>query len=292
MTSDHNHTTNSNAEPDNASLRSVLRTRADLLTIAPPPIPTVRRNARKRRTRRRMVQGMSGLAVTCAVVAGVIAWSPGQDAGIGPSPTNTDRPSPTRTAAPPSHRPTQTTTSTPSPTTPTSTPSRTTSGSGFLLASDLGAGWTGPDTTAAPPRPELEVAGSACSTAGGYQPSVPLTPAPNTLFRYSAPGKQPNSLFEAVYVFAPGTGPTVMAKVRATLKTGCGLPAYIKLLASPQTVADEAIVYTAGENTRNILVRSGDRVATLAITTVPAGQAGTDLLTTIAQQMATRLMAG
>lgn len=286
MTSGHNHTTDGGAEPEDAALASGLRTRADLFAIAPPPITAVRRNARKRRTRRKMVQGMSGLAA-CAVVAGVFAWSPRQDTGIGPTPANTGRPSPLQTSAPPSPAP-----STPSPSAPSapSAPVRTTSGSGYLLASDLGPGWTGPDPNSVP-LAELDVAGSLCSTVG-YKPSIPVAAAPNQRFMYWAPGKQPTSLYEAVFVFAPGTGPSVMAEARTALKTGCGHSTYIKLLASPQTSADEVIVYTAGTDTRDILVRSGDRVASAGIAVVPAGQAGTDLIATLAQQMAARLKAG
>jgi hypothetical protein len=83
-----------------------------------------------------------------------------------------------------------------------------------------------------------------------------------------------------------------MAKVRAALKTGCGEPGFIKLLASPPIVTDEAIVYTAGGDTRNVLVRSGDRVASMVVNSIPAGQAGTDWITEVTQQMAARLKAG
>lgn len=296
-----NHLTDSGIEPENAPLRSELRTRADLVTIIPPPIPLVRRNARKRRMRRRVVRGLSGMAVTCAVVAGVIVFSPGQDTGISPAPTNTDRPSPTRTAGSPSPTPNptpstkstsaNTSTNTPPTSTSSSTSSLSTSASSYLLASDLGAGWTGPDGSSAP-RTELIVAGSDCQNAGVYQPQVPVTPAPNKIYRNPDTGPQPNVALEAVYLFAPGTGPAVMTKVRAALKTGCGQPGTIKLLTSPPTAADETIVYTSDGNTRNILVRSGDRVASILLSTIPAGQEGTTWITEVAQRMATRLMAG
>ena len=118
-----------------------------------------------------------------------------------------------------------------------------------------------------------------------------MTPAPDKLYHYSVPGKQTNILYEAVFTFAPGTGPSVMAKVRAVVKTGCGLPNF-KLLTSPPTVADEVIVYTEGTDVRSVLVRSGDRVASMIVNTFPAGQTAEPWIDTVAQQMAIRLTAG
>jgi hypothetical protein len=271
-------------EPETDALRSGLLTRAGLITIAPPPIPAVRRNAKKRRTRRRTVQGLSSLAATCGVVASVIAWSPGQDVGIGPAPADEDTPTATRTMAPPSPLPTHTTRSTTAP------PAQTTSASDYLRASDLGAGWTGPDSDLAP-RPALSVGTTQCEIAGDYRAQVPVTPAPNKDYSFPASGGQTNKLFEAVYTFAPDTGPTVMANVRAALKTGCGLPKYIRLLDTPSTVADEAIVFTVGGG-RNVLVRSGDRVASVVVDPIPAGPAGIAWITDVARQMAIRLTGG
>ena len=163
----------------------------------------------------------------------------------------------------------------------------TPSTSGLLPASDLGAGWTGPQA-AAGGLSELDVAGDECQN---YQPQVPVTRPVN--YTYFAPGgDQRRTVVEVVYTFAPGTGPTVMAKVRAALQTGCGQPKNIKLLATPQSVADEAIVYTSGEPSRFILVRSGDRVAVLIVDIPPDGQQGALWLNEVTQQMAVRLVGG
>jgi hypothetical protein len=268
-------------EPEADTLRAGLHAEADIFTVSRPPIAAVRRRAGKRRTWRWTLQGLSGAAVTCAVIAGIAVWTPGRDAASGPTPWSSGA-APARTA-----QPTPTTTSGPS----TSAPP-TGSTSGYLLSSDLGTGWTGPVGSPSI-RTELTVAGSACQNANVYQPQVPVTPAwSNTYDEHSASGKQTNVLFEAVYTFAPGTGTGVLDKVRAALGTGCGSPASIKLLASLPAIGDEAIVYTAGGDSRNILVRIGDRLASAVVNIVPSGQDGTGWIDHVAQQMAARLAAG
>lgn len=281
MTRDH--AAEDDFDPETEALRHGLRSRADLVTITRPPIPAVRQRARKQRTRRGILQGLSVVVATCGVAAGVVAWSPASDtstsptpSAMGPAPTPTPMPTHTTTTAP---KPTPT----PTPSTPTQTTPFT---SGLLLASDLGAGWTGPEGSMG--LADLDVAGGECQN---YQPQVPVAPPVN--YDYMAPGgDQRHTVVEIVYTFAPGTGPTVMAKVRTALQAGCGHPKYIKLLATPQSVADEAIVYTSGEPSRFILVRSGDRVAVLIVDIPPTGQQGTLWLDEVTQHMAVRLVGG
>ncbi|MEY9894627.1 hypothetical protein ABIA31_008313 [Catenulispora sp. MAP5-51] len=269
-------------EPETGdALRSGLHARAGRVDISPPPIGAVRQRAQKRRRRRGMVQGLSGLAVTCAVVVGIVAWSPGGGDVAGPGPTSTTDASSAR----PSRTPTPTPTPQPKPTT-----SRTTSISDFLLASDLGAGWTGP--VASPvPRPGLSLAGSYCEDTGYYSSQTPVEPAPNKLY-YFTTQKNAAETEEAVYTFAAGTGASVMEKVRTALVAGCGDPKLIKVLASPSTVADEAIVFTTGGGGGNILVRSGDRVASAALNLIPPGQDRVVWMVAVAKQMAVRLTGG
>ena len=233
------------------ALRSGLRGCADLLSITAPPIAVVRRRALRRRKRRSVVQGVVGLAATCAVVAAIVAWSPS------PLPLKA---------------------------------SRTASVSSFLQASDLGPGWKGP-LDSPPPSTALTLDANQCESAGAYRAQVPVTPAADRYFeQYSPSGSRTNEAWEAIYIFAPGTGPTVMSSVRTALATGCGVP-QLKVLAYPSTVGDEAIVYTVDGGTRNLLVRSGDRVASALVNTVPAGQDGAASMDELAKLMATRLTA-
>ena len=248
------------------ALQAGLHARADLVTISRPPIAEVRQRAQKRRKRRRLVQGLSGVTATCAVVAGVIALSPSRGADSSPAPTTSFTPAPTHTTAP--------TTSAP-----------TTSIANYLQASDLGPGWHAPVGAGTRPAPIL--GSSQCGLSGAFNPPMPIKPAPN--YSYTAPG---NSMLEAVYTYAPGNAPKVMADARTALTTGCGRPQEIKLLDSPTTVADEAIVFTVGGDSRNVLVRSGDRVASAVVSLIPAGQAGATWIDTVAQRMATRLTGG
>lgn len=257
------------------ALRSGLRARADLLSITAPPLAVVRRRALRRRKRRSVVQGMVGLAATCGVVAGIVAWSPGRDARGGGSVASGAI---VRTSAASSLL------------SPSNT-SRTTSAAGFLQASDLGSGWKGPIGSPSS-RTELTLAGSGCESAGVYHAQVPVTPAANRYFeQYSPSGSRTNEAWEAIYIFAPGTGPTVMSNVRAALATGCGAP-HLKVLAYPSTAGDEAIVFTVDGGTRNLLVRSGDRVASALVNTVASGQDGAASMDELAKLMATRLTTG
>jgi len=265
------------------ALRSGLRGRADLLTITAPPIAVVRRRALRRRRRRSVVQGVVGLAATCVVVAGIVAWSPGRDARNGALVASGGM---GRTLAG-SSTSSSSQSSSPSP----SNVSRTTSASGFLQASDLGSGWKGPIGSPSS-RNELTLAGSGCESAGVYRPQVPVAPAVNRYFeQYSPSGSRTNEAWEAIYIFAPGTGPTVMSSIRAALATGCGTP-HLQVLAHPSTAGDEAIVFTVDGGTRNLLVRSGDRVASALVNTVPAGQDGAASMDELAKLMATRLTTG
>jgi hypothetical protein len=272
------HATEDDFDHEAEALRSGLRTRADRVTITRPPIPAVRQSARKRRTRRGLFQGLSVVAVTCAAAAGAVAWSPGSGTSSSPTPPGT-RPTPTHTtraepAPPPSSTP--------------STPPQTTSATdGRLLASDIGSQWTGPTLWGM--RPSLDVAGgNLCS---GYKTQVPVTPTPNHIYRPPS-GNAGNVALEAIYTFSPGTGPAVMSAVRAALGTGCGDPKLIKLLMDTPTVADEAIVFTTGGSSRNALVRSGDRVASVVVGQVPDGQQGNEWFSTLVKQMAVRLVGG
>lgn len=267
------------------ALRSGLRGRADLLTITAPPIAVVRRRALRRRRRRSVVQGVVGLAATCVVVAGIVAWSPGRDARNAASAASGGM---GRTSAGSSaSSSSQSSSSAPSP----SNASRTTSASAFLRASDLGSGWKGPIGNPSS-RTELTLAGSGCESAGVYRPQVPVAPAVNRYFeQYSPSGSRTNEAWEAIYIFAPGTGPAVMSSVRAALATGCGTPR-LQVLAYPSTAGDEAIVFTVDGGTRNLLVRSGDRVASALVNTVPSGQDGAASMDELAKLMATRLTTG
>lgn len=262
------------------ALRSGLRGRADLLTITAPPIAVVRRRALRRRRRRSVVQGAVGLGATCAVVAGIVAWSPGRDARSGGSVTSGGV-----------ARASSASSSAPSPLSSPSHTSRTISAAGFLQASDLGSGWKGPIGRPSS-RTELSLAGSGCEGTGVYRAQVPVTPAVNRYFeQYSPSGSRTNEAWEAIYIFAPGTGPTVMSSVRTALATGCGAP-QLKVLAYPSTAGDEAIVFTVDGGTRNLLVRSGDLVASALVNTVPSGQDGAAAMDELAKLMATRLMTG
>lgn len=248
-------------EADEA-LRWGLQSRADLFTISTPPIAAVRRRAQKRRKRRGVTRGLSGLVAVCAVVGGIAAWSPERGDVASPTPAIAVESSPTPT----------------------------TSVSNYLLASDLGAGWTGPGTAA--PRPGLALYGPHCSDEGYFPPQNSVTPAPNKVYyQYSAPGQVSNETLEAIYTFAAGTGPALMDKARAALAAGCGTPQYVKVLATPSTVADEAIVFTVGGDGCNILVQSGDRVASAAVDRLPKDQDKTTWMDQLAQQMAIRLTA-
>jgi hypothetical protein len=235
------------------ALRSGLRARADLLAITAPPLAAVRRRAlRRRRKRRSVVQGVVGLAAMCAVVAAIVAWSP--------------LPLPLKA-------------------------SRTASVSSFLQASDLGPGWKGP-IGSPPPRTELTLDADQCESAGAYRAQAPVTPAANRYFeQYSPSGTRTNEAWEAIFIFAPGAGPAVMSSVRTALATGCGAPR-LKVLAYPSTAGDEAIVFTVDGGTRNLLVRSGDRVASALVNTVPPGQDGAASMDELAKLMATRLTTG
>ncbi|MEY9933365.1 hypothetical protein ABH926_008018 [Catenulispora sp. GP43] len=278
------------AEPEPGdALRSGLHARAGRVEIPPPPIGVVRQRAQRRRRRRGMVQGLSGLAATCAVVVGIVAWSPGGGDVSEPGPMNTESSSatPSRT---PAHSQTPTPSRTPAPSRmPTPTTSRTTSSSDFLLASDLGAGWTGPVSSAPHVAPIL--GGSPCGVSGYFSPPMPVEPGPNKLY-FPPHAENGFGAQEAIYTYAAGTGASVMAKARTALEAGCGDPQTIKLLASPSTVADEAIVFTAGGSGGNILVRSGDRVASAAVETLPPGQDRTASMVALAKQMAVRLTDG
>lgn len=271
-------------------LRAGLRAEADLVTISPPPIAAVRQSAGRRRAWRLTFQGFAGVAVACALVGGILVWAPVHGTADGPVP-----PGSSTTPAATSTAPVRTATN-PAPTPGRSAASSSSSAgpvtaAAWLTGGDIGAGWTGSTDNLAP-RPALTVVGSTCQNAGVYQPQIPLSPAPNKLYQgHSASGQQTGTLLEAVYTFAPGTGHTVMEKVRAAVATGCGDAKAIKLLPAPQTVADEAIVYSDAADVCNILVRSGDRVASAIVDPVPAGQAGTDLLDHLARQMAARLTA-
>lgn len=252
-------------------LRRGLQTRADLFTISSPPIAAVRRRAQRRRRRRGVIQGVSGLAVMCAVVGGVVAWSPARDevasTAAGSRVESSPTPSPPLSSAPP-----------------------TTSASNYLLASDLGAGWTGPDSAAS--RPGLALYGPHCTDEGYFPPQKSVTPAPNKIYyQYSAPGQVSNETLEAIYTFAAGTGPALMDKARTALAAGCGTPQYVKLLGTPSTVADEAIVFTTGGDGCNILVQSGDRVASAAVDRLPKDQDKATWMDQLAKQMAIRLTA-
>jgi hypothetical protein len=272
-------------EPETGdALRSGLHARAGRVDISPPPIGAVRQRAQKRRRRRGMVQGLSGLAVTCAVVVGIVAWSPGGGDVAGPGPMNTES-----SSATPSRTPTPSQTDAPSRK-PTPTTSRTTSDSDFLLASDLGAGWTGPVSSAPHVGPVL--GNGICITSGYFSPPMPVEHGPDKL--YFPPGNGNGfGAQEAIYTYAAGTGASVMAKARTALEAGCGHPQQIKLLASPSTVADDAIVYTSiGGDATNILVRSGDRVASVALETFPSGQDSATWMETLAKLMAVRLTGG
>jgi hypothetical protein len=153
-------------------------------------------------------------------------------------------------------------------------------------------------------RADRQQRSAACAHGGGqhlperrvYKDQVPVTPATNELYqRRSESGAVTGTVLEAVYTFAPGTGHTVMDKVRAAVANGCGDPQNIKLLAVPQTGADEVIIYTDAPGVHNILVRSGDRIAS-AVTDPQsagtAGTAGTAWLDHLAEQMAVRLTSG
>ena len=119
-----------------------------------------------------------------------------------------------------------------------------------------------------------------------------MTPAATVYFeQYSPSGGRTNEAWEAIYIFAPGIGPAVMGNVRAALVTGCGAP-QLKVLAYPSTAGDEAIVFTVDGGTRNLLVRSGDRVASALVNTVPSGQDGATSMDRLAKLMATRLTTG
>ena len=181
-----------------------------------------------------MVQGLSGLAVTCAVVVGIVAWSPGGGDVAGPGPTlhhgrelgeaitDTD----TDTAAEADDVPDHIDLRLPPGLRPGSRMDRA------LLPAPA-------------PRPGLSLAGSYCEDTGYYSSQTPVEPAPNKLY-YFTTQKNAAETEEAVYTFAAGTGASVMEKVRTALVAGCGDPKLIKVLASPSTVADEAIVFTTG----------------------------------------------
>lgn len=255
-------------------LRSSLRACADLVAIPAPPIAAVRRRAQRRRKRRGVIQGLSGLAAMCAVVAAIVAWSPGRDVIGGPVPPHTEASSPTWTV--------------------TSADaaldaSHTTSAAAFLQASDLGPGWKGPIGSQGERTQFSPGVLTQCGSAGPYRPQVPVTPATDHIYReYSPSGKLTNAAEEAVYTFAAGTGPVVMDKARAALNS-CKESNFIKILSSPSTVADEAIVFTVGGDTRNLLVRSGDRVASVLVNTVSPGPDGAAWTDALAKEMARRL---
>lgn len=262
-------------EADDA-LRSGLRARAELVTITAPPIAAVRRRALRRRKRRGVIQGVGGLAATCAVIAGIVAWSPGREAGddagrrLGGATTVAS--------------------TTPSDTVPWDM-SRPIPASSFLQASDLGSGWKGP-LGSPDVRTALTLDGDHCESTGVYQAQVPVAPAVDRYFeQYSPSGNRTNEAWEAIYTFAPGAGAAVMRKVRAALTIGCGAPQFVKILGYPSTTADEAIVFTVGGDSRNLLVRSGDRVASALLDTVPSGQDGSTSMDELAKQMAIRLTA-
>jgi hypothetical protein len=155
----------------------------------------------------------------------------------------------------------------------------------------MGAGWTGPISNPAP-RPGLALYGKDCADAPYFPPQKAVTPALNKFYyQYAAPGQVTNEAQEAIYTFAAGTGPAIIGKVRAALEAGCGMPQDIKLLATPSTVADEAIVFTTGGDGCNILVRSGDRVASTAVDRLPSDRDKAAWMDQLAKQMATRLTA-
>ena len=105
------HTVGHDFDAETYALRSGLLSRADLVTITPPPIAAVRQRAQKRRIRRGVFQGLSGVVATSAVAAGVFAWSPGRDPVSEPVPGNTDKP--TMSLSPTPSTPTTATTNTP-----------------------------------------------------------------------------------------------------------------------------------------------------------------------------------
>ncbi|MBS2536313.1 hypothetical protein KGQ20_26460 [Catenulispora sp. NF23] len=260
-------TIDDDTEPDTDALRSGLRTRADLVTVSVPPIPAVRQRARQRRTRRRMVQALSGIAAASAVVGGALVWAPGRDGGDG-APTTTPWP-------------------TPSPS-PSLSPSLATSTADYLRATDLGAGWTGP--VGATPSPQLDM-GGACEQEGVFHPQIPVAPAVDYLYTSSPPGKPAIEMFEAVYTFAPGTGRAVMNRVNTALGVFCEQPEAVRTLDTP-TVADDSIGYTTGGNNCYILVRSGDRVASAVVPVMPGGAEETGWIDLVTAQMGKRLTGG
>lgn len=278
----------SESESDEA-LRSRLHARADLVTITTPPISAVRRRARQRRRRRGMAQALSGVVAACAVVAGIVAWSPGRDDAGGPAPASTVASSPSFPGtAPGATRPTA-----PSPSPPTT--SRSASISDFLLASDLGAGWV-PGSDGMPmvmDEVEMTSAEDACDNGAVRQGALePALSSASTQVENSPPGKATNSVMETVYNFRAGGGATAMQEIRAALETGCGAPQTTKLLASPQTVADEVLAYTFGDHRGVVFVRSGDLVAATGVAVVPSGQEGVAWIQALAKDVAVRLTTG
>lgn len=277
-------------EPDEA-LRSVLHTRADLVTITAPPISAVRRRA-KWRKRRSLLQGLSGAAATCAVAAGIVAWAPGHDDTASPAPASTDGRSPTRTATPPPKPPSLPKSSPSPPSATQTTPStwRSAAASDFLRTPDLGTGWTFGSLAILTDHPELTQVGNACENASMRHA---LQPSPNWIYSQNSPsGKQTDTATETIYTFAPDTGKTAMDGIRTALKTGCGTPQTFKLLASPSTTADDALVYTPGGHTIVILVRNGDLLASTTVDIVPPDSAGTAWTDELAKTMAIRLTTG